>query len=343
MFVRKDAGCFVNEPQTIYDEMSLILGSSQLPMSETMFATAGMIEKDRARFARKPQKEVRVDLLTQGQRANLTKYIKYLDEHRPEESHSEQAFVVTQNPDHRFECSNHGVYPTQTATDALLWLRCRSRCMTPEEKFAVHGFPTTLSLADKLKVPVPFPQIDWIVHIYTVCFGHFYLGLAPRLVPTLSNPRGKLSVRLFVCLLCVLLSGTVLWISVPSHPCCRKVFEIDVLSSPHKASGNGQHLPVAGVVLASALSSVHLFNEAPKADLMASLKVHELLPVSCDGRCFWTCVALHHVGHEKKKLWRHILRNEAGFPISSVRHQEEAGPSYIHQSVKFGLGASGGR
>lgn len=238
------------------------------------------------------------DLLTEWQQKNLEKYCQVLDQKRPFEPHNLQAFILTQNPDYRFKSTRDGILPAFTATDSLCWLRQESRLLTALEKFALHGFPVTDLLASKMKVPA-----SWPAYIYIYTYG------------VVSQPL-CFEVAFIVSLWSASSSG-----KVPSH--VAEAFKLDGLSNAHRAVGNGQHMPVAGMVLASALSSVHISTGAELPRTIS--ECHKLLPVSADGRCFWTCLALHRATLQEKQEWLGVLRSPQGFALDSKRHQYEVG------------------
>ena len=122
-----------------------------------------------------------------------------------------------------------------------------------------------------------------------------------------------------------------------------KVFDLDGLSSPHKAVGNGQHLVCAAVSLAAALGCIVLFPESSVPKMLGELGAEagkenppsqnpspvakdswKLIPVAADGRCFFSCLYLHTQCSEKRKdKFFKVIRNASGFPIQTDQLQEE--------------------
>lgn len=99
---------------------------------------------------------------------------------------------------------------------------------------------------------------------------------------------------------------------------------MEELTNPHRAVGNGQHLALAGVVLAAALGCIHLYDETPVPAPLRAPQELTAIPVAADGRCFWSSLFLHQAPFEVKSEWLAIARNPSGFPIDSSRLQWEA-------------------
>ena len=116
--------------------------------------------------------------------------------------------------------------------------------------------------------------------------------------------------------------------TVPQHPIrapatrqsSAKVFGMSLLSNPHGAVGNGQHMGCAGLALLAALACIEFFpDEAPQAALSTDVTRIDPAP---DGRCFYSCCFLWSSTASVKKDWANTPRNN-GFPISSTRLKEE--------------------
>ena len=101
-----------------------------------------------------------------------------------------------------------------------------------------------------------------------------------------------------------------------------QVFDIDLLSNPHYAVGNGQHVGCAGLAILAALASIELFPEvAPAPPLDANVKT---IGPSADGRCFFSCCYLWCSTNSEKRTWAEVERNGVGFPLDAERLKVEA-------------------
>ena len=109
------------------------------------------------------------------------------------------------------------------------------------------------------------------------------------------------------------------------HDC--EEFSLDLLTNPHQAVGNGQHLAVAGVVLTAALLSVKLKGTSSSLAIQAPAPKTDptVLDVAADGRCFWSSLMLHYSSDEYRSEWQRVARNDCGFPICTKRMLLEAG------------------
>ncbi len=105
----------------------------------------------------------------------------------------------------------------------------------------------------------------------------------------------------------------------------RQVFDLSLLTNPHMAVGNGQHLVCASLALLAALVSIELFAEpSPLACIMPTADNDVEINPSADGRCFFSCLYLHSASTDEKKIWANTERNAQGFPIESSRQKTEA-------------------
>lgn len=101
-----------------------------------------------------------------------------------------------------------------------------------------------------------------------------------------------------------------------------KVFDPDHLTNPHLAAGNGQHLPCAAMVTLAALTSIHLFTEESPDDGLPPQRDLEI-NVPADGRCFFTCLFLHHSSELERVAWFKTERNASGFAKDVLRQKQE--------------------
>lgn len=103
-----------------------------------------------------------------------------------------------------------------------------------------------------------------------------------------------------------------------------EVFDPSILSSPHAALGNGQHIPCAALAFAAFLCSVEFF---PSVSLPKNLQPQEsqgtLVNVMADGRCFWSACYVASRGKQEQAEWLAIARNRSGFPIETARQKYE--------------------
>ena len=104
--------------------------------------------------------------------------------------------------------------------------------------------------------------------------------------------------------------------------CMTEVFNMEKLSNAgmHFAVGDGQSLPCASIALLASLVSIELF---PPEQVMPSLAHNVEVNVPADGRCFWSCMYLHHCDQEQIKTWSAVPRNASGFALCVERQKTE--------------------
>lgn len=160
MFIRRDVGRFIKDPQQTYAALCSGLDCKQLSIEAlTALTSEEEVLQDR-QLLRKDCKGCKGDpktFLTPWELSNKTQYEKTLDEKYPVASHADQAFVVGQSAHNSFAKFTHqGVLPLFTKTDRITWLRQRNRHLTTGEKFLGHGWPMNEQLASLLKIPATF-------------------------------------------------------------------------------------------------------------------------------------------------------------------------------------------
>ena len=150
MFVRKDAGKFILDPQAVYDQLCSGLSDSQLQLQELLSALPNdQIKQDAERLQKLRGTPTG---LTPWEQTNAQKYSDMLTEKGA--PLKEQVFAVNQNPERVFKASNGGVLPAFTTADKHLWIAERNRALHPAEKFIGHSYPMTAEQAAALKIPV---------------------------------------------------------------------------------------------------------------------------------------------------------------------------------------------
>lgn len=93
-----------------------------------------------------------------------------------------------------------------------------------------------------------------------------------------------------------------------------------ILSNPHLAVGNGQHLVNAALAVLAALCCIEFF---PELDLKPCLQHNIEINPQADGRCFWSCIYIHHASLQEKREWAYAERNNQGFPLAKERQKME--------------------
>lgn len=122
-----------------------------------------------------------------------------------------------------------------------------------------------------------------------------------------------------------------------------EVFDPSILSRPHVAVGNGQHMACAGVAIAVALACIQLHDmgpvpvpepigprvDPPPAPEPVGPPVHpppeNVLPVAANGRCFFSSMFLSQASEYIRHQWSQIPRNETGFALDPQRLEWEDG------------------
>eukprot|EP00435_Cladocopium_sp_Y103_P013429 s4195_g3.t1 len=149
--LRRDCGRFVMDPQEAYDLLCNGLADRQLSLDDLVCMVS---EEDVAHDRQILRKESTADsFLTDWEEGNKKKYEHLFDEKFPECPHSDQVFVVGQNPDKYAKFSAKGLLPLFTKTDRITWLRKEARHLTAKEKLMGHGWPMNQQLAELLKIP----------------------------------------------------------------------------------------------------------------------------------------------------------------------------------------------
>ena len=115
-----------------------------------------------------------------------------------------------------------------------------------------------------------------------------------------------------------------------------KVFDESarLLSTPHAAVGNGQHIPCATIALLAVLCSVELF---PTATLTKSIgQTNQIVNVMADGRCFFSCCFLWSNGISEQRQWLEVVRNQCGFPtaVARMKHEDDVVREWFQEIVE---------
>ena len=151
ILLRRDCGRFVMDPQEAYNLLCDGLANRQLSLAELVCCVT---EDDVAADRQILRKDSTADsFLTKWETINKKKYETLLDEKFSECPHSDQAFVVGQNPDVCAKFSAKGILPLFTKTDRITWLRQQARHLTANEKLVGHGWPMNKQLAELLRIP----------------------------------------------------------------------------------------------------------------------------------------------------------------------------------------------
>lgn len=100
---------------------------------------------------------------------------------------------------------------------------------------------------------------------------------------------------------------------------------MSLLTRPHMAVGNGQHLVCAAMALASFLGSVQLWGDMKETPQPVPGPVQlTRIPTQPDGRCFFTCMFLAmNCTSKHQKQWMNVQRNNVGFPLEPARMEVE--------------------
>ena len=160
ILVRRDSGCFVRNPQEIYDAICKELKTRQLYLLNGLWASFDMVQQEQQMLVSgsKSRAGTKSKFLSPFEEKNRELYETILDRERPGEDHNLQCFIPGQNPTRCFKASRNGVLPAFTATDKIMYCRGRRGLVTAMEKFGVHSYPVTEELADVLKVPVAWSE-----------------------------------------------------------------------------------------------------------------------------------------------------------------------------------------
>ena len=166
IFLRRDAGSWVQEPQEVYNRLSAKLKQKQLPLSELLWADQAQIESEVHQLT-KAKKSTRTAscLLTSFEQKNKEVYQQVLADKG--ELPQNVVYVPSQNPKWVFKAARAGRLPCFTATDKMLYVDALNRPITSSEKFSGHGYPAREDLAKALGVPAPCQQCSHC-HIYTL-------------------------------------------------------------------------------------------------------------------------------------------------------------------------------
>lgn len=291
IFLRRDAGSWVQEPQEVYNRLSAKLKQKQLPLSELLWADQAQIESEVHQLT-KAKKSTRTAscLLTSFEQKNKEVYQQVLADKG--ELPQNVVYVPSQNPKWVFKAARAGRLPCFTATDKMLYVDALNRPITSSEKFSGHGYPAREDLAKALGVPAPCQQCSHC-HIYTLVGPMSWcVGVPQETIPS----------RMCVC--------------------GAKVFDASLLTRPHTVVGNGQHLVCAALVLVAALASIELADDSVHS-LPKLIQAGTHVPVAADGRCLFASLYLHRATDKVKQAWLTEQRNHTGFALSSKRLELE--------------------
>ena len=103
------------------------------------------------------------------------------------------------------------------------------------------------------------------------------------------------------------------------------MFNTELLTSPHMAVGNGQHLVVAALTSLAALCCISSHPIAQSMQAMPSTPAgRKIIEVPADGRCFFSCVYLQLEASEaEREEWYSTQRNATGFALDSKSLERE--------------------
>lgn len=158
IFVRRDRGRWVSDPQHLYDKFARRLAAKQVTIPGLIWATQQAVTSEIKQLtenasARNPPNlhKKMEDCLTETEAKNQKKYRKILeDKDFPRELF---AYAPGQDPKHCSKTALHGVLPLFTATDRILWMEGPNRPLLAIEKLAAHGYPVRHDLAKALSTP----------------------------------------------------------------------------------------------------------------------------------------------------------------------------------------------
>lgn len=177
ILVRRDCGCFVRNPQEIYDAICANLKTRQLRLGYALWASYDMVEKEHQRLigGSRSKNRSKKMFLSPCEDLNRQTYEALLDQERPDEDKNLQCFVPSQSPEKCFKASRDGCLPAFTATDKIMYCRGRRGLVTAEEKFALHSYPVTKDLAKLLKVPAPWSETPFKQGTVCLCVSRWKL------------------------------------------------------------------------------------------------------------------------------------------------------------------------
>ena len=153
IFVRREDGCFIDDPQILYDRLCEKLRCKQLQIPSLVWADEAAVQSEMLAVAKGTGRS-EGEVCTPTMERNLKGYLAEMDEKHPTEPKELQAFVLSQNPCVCFKASKAGVLPAFTATDKFMHMRNAGRHLLAIEKFSGHGFPVTEQLAKAMKTAV---------------------------------------------------------------------------------------------------------------------------------------------------------------------------------------------
>lgn len=158
IFLRRDRGRWVSDPQRLYDKFAERLATKQVTIPGLIWATQQAVKHEIEQLtqnasARDPEymHTKMEDCLTPTEAKNQVKYRKLLQEKGfPPDLF---AYVPGQDPKFVSKAAFHGVLPLFTATDRILWMEGPDRPLVAIEKLAAHGYPSRHDLAIALSTP----------------------------------------------------------------------------------------------------------------------------------------------------------------------------------------------
>ena len=154
VLVDRSKGQFIADPNQVYKALCHGLGDRHLSLEELVkLGSQAFLEKELA-LTGKSLNEYPDNLLTELEKEHKGAYEKALDETRPGEAHSQQAYCLNQNPECVSKMSTDGVLPAYTKSDRMTWLRHEKRHLLAIEKFASHSYGVNAELANLLGIPV---------------------------------------------------------------------------------------------------------------------------------------------------------------------------------------------
>ena len=152
IFLRKDAGTFIHEPQALYDKCCSRLASRQVHLDNLCWASEQQVHEEIKNLISGTSRS-REQVLTKFEQDNQKLYEKTMDARGIPAD--QQVYVPSQNPEFLSKMTSAGVLPAFTCTDKIVWIRKLDRPLCAIEKFSGHGYPMTPELAQCLSVPVP--------------------------------------------------------------------------------------------------------------------------------------------------------------------------------------------